>query len=157
MGGQGGGGRGRRGGDPTPKKGGGKKGGGPKGWGPERVEAPERVGGQNLEKVEAPRLEARRVGAEGWGPEGWGPENFALFFSLSRRKIFVLFFLLWCLLVEFWWCLKRRGPEMCTSGVLGLSCASPGGRSGTLFQLDGKQIGRKSRSARRGVAGGPLG
>ena len=31
-------------------------------------------------------------GPEGWGPEGWGPErwgdqNFALFFSLSRRKI----------------------------------------------------------------------
>ena len=29
--------------------------------------------------------------------------------------------------LEFWWCLKRRGPEMCTFGVLGLSCASPGG------------------------------
>ena len=30
--------------------------------------------------------------------------------------------------MEFWWCLKRRGPEMCTFGVLGLSCASPGGQ-----------------------------
>ena len=29
--------------------------------------------------------------------------------------------------VEFWWCLKRRGPEKCTFGVLGLSCASLGG------------------------------
>ena len=27
--------------------------------------------------------------------------------------------------VEFWWCLKRRGPEMCASGVLGLSCEAP--------------------------------
>ena len=31
------------------------------------------------------------------------------------------------LLVEFWWCLKRRVPEMCAFGVLWLSCASPGG------------------------------
>ena len=29
------------------------------------------------------------------------------------------------LLVEFWWCLKRRGPLMCTFGVLGLSCGTP--------------------------------
>ena len=27
--------------------------------------------------------------------------------------------------VEFWWCLKRRGPEMCAFGVLGLSCEAP--------------------------------
>ena len=27
--------------------------------------------------------------------------------------------------MEFWWCLKRA--QMCTFGVLGLSCASPGG------------------------------
>ena len=31
------------------------------------------------------------------------------------------------LLVEFWWCMKHRGVQMCTFGVLGLSCASPGG------------------------------
>ena len=34
------------------------------------------------------------------------------------------------LLVEFWWCLKRRGAQMCTFGVLGLSCASPGESGG---------------------------
>ena len=38
------------------------------------------------------------------------------------------------LLVEFWWCLKRRGPEMRTFGALGLSCETPaasrGGREG---------------------------
>ena len=39
------------------------------------------------------------------------PLPFSLFLSLSG-----------CLLVEFWWCLKRRGSQMCTIGVLGLSC-----------------------------------
>ena len=29
------------------------------------------------------------------------------------------------LLVVLWWCLKRPGPEMCTFGVLGLSCEAP--------------------------------
>ena len=29
------------------------------------------------------------------------------------------------LLVECWWCLDRRDPEMCTLGVLGLSCETP--------------------------------
>ena len=28
-------------------------------------------------------------------------------------------------LVEFWWCLMRRDPQMCTFGVLGLSCETP--------------------------------
>ena len=41
------------------------------------------------------------------GPPSAGPpfrtaQNFALFFPSPRRKI--LFFPLWCLLVEFWWC-----------------------------------------------------
>ena len=39
---------------------------------------------------------------------------FALFLSLSG-----------CLLVEFWWCLKRRNPSMCAFGVLGLLCEAP--------------------------------
>ena len=59
-------------------------------------------------------------------PEGWGAQNFALFF-LPPTTIFFLLSLSRDPFVEFWWCLKRRGPEMCTFGVLRLSCASPGG------------------------------
>ena len=64
-------------------------------------------------------------GPEGWSPEGWGAQNFALFFP-PPATVSLFLCLFGCLLVEFWWCLKRRGPEMCTFGVLGLSCASPG-------------------------------
>ena len=63
-----------------------------------------------------------------WGPERWGPEGgggrgakFRAFFPSPAAK-FVIFSLSGCLLVEFWWCLKRRGGQMCTLGVLGLSC-----------------------------------
>ena len=64
-----------------------------------------------------------------WGPKGVGPElwegpKFRAFFPLP--PLFSLFFLsLGVLLVEFWWCLKRRDPQMCTFGVLGLSCETP--------------------------------
>ena len=72
--------------------------GGPEGWGPEGW------------------------GPEGWGPEGWGAQNFALFFLTLPPPFF--FFLLswgsWTLVV-----LKRQVPEMCTFGVLGLSCEAP--------------------------------
>ena len=86
--------------------------------------------------------------AEGWGPEGWGPEGWApkgrapkgrapdprkmgprrvgprrvggpkfrVFFPSSRHH----FALLVSLLVESWWCLKRRDAQMCAFGVLGL-------------------------------------
>ena len=43
-------------------------------------------------------------------------------FFLPFPPQFSLFLLSGCLLVEFWWCLKRRDPQMCTFGVLGLSC-----------------------------------
>ena len=43
-------------------------------------------------------------------------QNFALFFPSPAAK-FVLFFLSGCLLVEFWWCLKCRDPQMCTFGL----------------------------------------
>ena len=73
-------------------------------------------------KVGVPRVGPRRV-----GPRRVGAQNFAFFFPCPAAK-FVLFFPLWGgLLVEFWWCLKHRGAQMCTLGVLGLSCASPGG------------------------------
>ena len=67
-----------------------------------------------------------RVGPRRVGPEGWGAQNFALFFPVPPQNSFFSF-LSGGLLVEFWWCLKCRGAQMCTFGVLGLSCASPGG------------------------------
>ncbi len=60
-------------------------------------------------------------GPKGWGARRVGGPKFHAFFSLSRRKLHS-FLPLWGLLVEFWWCLKRRGAQMCTFGVLGLSC-----------------------------------
>ena len=68
-------------------------------------------------------------GPEGWEPRRWGAEGgrpkvlrfffpsptpFSLFLSFSGG-----------LPVKFWWCLKRRGAQMCTFGVLGLSCEAP--------------------------------
>ena len=44
----------------------------------------------------------------------FSPAPFSLFLSPSGS-----------LLVEFWWCLKRRDPRMCTFGALGLSCETP--------------------------------
>ena len=84
-----------------PNKVGGPKGGGPTGGGPK--------GG----------------GPEGWGAEGWGARNFALFFHLPPKNS--SFSSLSGGLVEFQWCLKRRGAQMCTFGVLWLSCANPSG------------------------------
>ena len=91
------------------------KGGGPKGGGPN----PEKVGPR---KVGAPKGGAQKGGAQ----KGGGPKISRFFFP-SSATIFHLLSLSWGPFVEFWWCLKRRGPEMCTFGVLGLSCASPGG------------------------------
>ena len=54
----------------------------------------------------------RRVRA----PKGGGPK-FRAFFSLPPEISFYLLSL-GGLLVEFWWCLKRRGAQMCTFGVL---------------------------------------
>ena len=72
----------------------------------------------------------KKWGPEGWGPEGWGGPKFRAFFSLSRRKIRSFLPSLGGLLVEFWWCLKRGGAQMCTFGVLWLSCEAPAARSG---------------------------
>ena len=66
----------------------------------------------------------RRVGPRRVGPRVWGAKNSAFFFS-SPATISLFFCLSGCLLVEFWWCLKRRDPQMCTFGVLGLSCEAP--------------------------------
>ena len=89
-----------------------------------------------------------RWGFEGWGFEGWGskggrpnpekvgprrvvgarrvggPKFRAFFFPVPPQNSFFSS-LSGGLLVEFWWCLKRRGAQMCTFGVLGLSCEAP--------------------------------
>ena len=49
-----------------------------------------------------------------------GRPKFRVFFPSPATK-FVLFSPLWGLLVDFWWCLKRRGAQMCTFGVLRVS------------------------------------
>ena len=56
---------------------------------------------------------------EGGAPKGGGAK-ISRFFP-SPAPIFALFVSLGCLLVEFWWCLKHRNPQMCTLGVLVLS------------------------------------
>ena len=76
--------------------------GAPKGWGPRRGGGPEGVGGL----------------------KGGGPK-ISLFFPCPQNSFFSS--LSGGLLVEFWWCLKRRGAQLCTFESLGLSCASPGG------------------------------
>ena len=76
-------------------------------------------GGPNPEKVWPRRVEPRRVG----GPKGGGPKISRFFFPVPPQNSFFSS-LSGGLLVEFWWCLKRRGSEMCSFGVLGLSCAA---------------------------------
>ena len=85
-------GSGARGVGPRPRKSQGTKGWGRKGGGP---------------KGRAPQ----RGGSKGGGPKAGGPK-FALFFP-SPAPIFALFLSLSLsggLLVEIWWCLKRRDP-----------------------------------------------
>ena len=74
----------------------------------------------------------------GWGPKGWRPKpgksgpqkggrpKTSRFFSLLPPQLF-FFFLSLGVSWNFGGVLKRRGPQICTFGVLGLSCASPGG------------------------------
>ena len=52
-------------------------------------------------------------------------QNFALFFSTLPPQNSCFSSLSGGLFVEFWWCLKRRGAQMCTFGVLWLSCEAP--------------------------------
>ena len=66
-----------------------------------------------------PRVGPRRV-----GPGRVGAQNFALFFPSHHSFSFFSPSLL-VFFVEFFWCLKCRGAQMCTFGVLGL-CETPG-------------------------------
>ena len=90
-------------------------------------------GGPNLGKVGSRSLGPRSLGSQGWGPEGWaeawgavgwGAQNFAFFFPFPPLLSFC-FPSLGGPFVEFWWCLKPRGAQMCTFGVLWLSCEAP--------------------------------
>ena len=74
---------------------------GPEGWSPE---------GWSPEGWSPEGWSPEGWSPEGWSPEGWGAQNFALFFPSPATKFF-LFFPLYSLLVEFWWCLKRRRPS----------------------------------------------
>ena len=57
---------------------------------------------------------------KGGGPKGGGPKKSKSWWS--SRGILVVF-------------LKRRGPEMCTFGVLGLSCEAPAGACSRRLRL----------------------
>ena len=76
------------------------------------------------------QAQPRKNGPEGWvgprrvGPRRVGGPKFRVFFP-SPATISLFLCLSGCLLVEFWWCLKRRSPSMCPFGVLGLSCEAP--------------------------------
>ena len=62
-----------------------------------------------------------RRGAEGWGPEGWGPKISR--FSFRRPPLFSFFLpLLRVVSWIFGRVIEGWDPQMCTFGVLGLSC-----------------------------------
>ena len=55
-----------------------------------------------------------------------------------------------CLLVEFWWCLRRRDPQMCTLNPGGPKAAGPIGQTSICFCDDG---GRMFKGEPRGRVG----
>ena len=74
-------------------------------------------------KSGAPKGGAPKGGApKGGAPKGGGPKISRFFFPLPPQLSFFS--------PSLWWCLKRRGPEMCTFGVLGLSCEARGPAEG---------------------------
>ena len=94
------------------------------------------------------------------GPRRVGAQIFALFFFPLLPHFSFFLPSLGGLLVEFWWCLKRQDPEMCTFGVLGLSCetlAPPFGapRFVTPFFWVRGGNGKKARNFGRFGGGGP--
>ena len=85
------------------------------------------------------------------GFEGWGAKNFALFVHSPRREIrcFPLLGSSRGILVVF-----EAGAQMCTFGVLGLSCASPGGpvwwgRQGFTRQPESAERERRRRGEKK--------
>ena len=80
-------------------------------------------------------------------PEGWGVHNFALFFRLLPQFSFFLLSL-GGPSVEFWGCLKRRDPEMCTFGVLRLSCEAPAALEDDAMKSTDRELSVGSRISR---------
>ena len=68
-------------------------------------------------------------------PEGWGGPKISRFFCSLPPEIFILSSLSGGFLVEFWWCLKRRDAQICTFGVLWLSCEAPAAWTGGFHNL----------------------
>ncbi len=70
---------------------------------------------------------ASKGGAPKGGPRRVGAQNFALFLPFPAT-VSLFLCLSGCLLVEFWWCLKRRDPLMCTgsgpSPAFGRRCST---------------------------------
>ena len=60
-------------------------------------------------------------------PSPGPPKISRFFFPLPPQNSF---FSSLSVLLEFWWCLKRRDVQMCAFGVLRLSCRAPAARSG---------------------------
>ena len=67
----------------------------------------------------------------------WTAQNFALFFSLSRRKIRSFLPSLEVFPWNFDGVFEGRDPQMCTFGVLGLSCEAPAAPYTACFQSHG--------------------
>ena len=109
------------------------------GRGPRGGRGGEIVGGPNTRKGWGPETvgaQTQSGGPKGGGSKGGRPK-ISRFFSFSR-PIFFFFFSFWVssrvffplsggLLVEFWWCFGRSGPQMC---LFSASERSGGGRSG---------------------------
>ena len=63
----------------------------------------------------------KKSGPKGRGPKGGAPKGrwpkISCFFFLLPLPFSLFLSLSGCLLVEFWWCLKRRSPQMCPFGL----------------------------------------
>ena len=79
-----------------------------------------------------------------------GAQNF-VFLSLSHHNFRFFLLSLGGLLVEFWWCSKRLGPEMFTFGVLGLSCVP---REDPQEREERKKMGVGRRKKKNEMLGG---
>ena len=128
---------------------------GPEGWGVKKGEGPKprkRVG---------PKGGAPKGGALKCGPDFWGAKISRFFCPLSRYNFHSFLPSLGGLLVELWWCLKRRAPQICTFGIFGLSCEAQAawvqqGRGLAEGGSGGGRVQRRGGQAEGGPAeGGP--
>ena len=87
-------------------------------------------------KIQHPKIGRSRNWPKSIALERWGPKISRFFFPVPPQNSFFSS-LSGGLLVEFWWCLKRRCAQMCTFGVLGLSCEAPAAPKQVLVQCAG--------------------